>query len=509
MLGVIAAVLVAWCGIALAHPPGECSALAALKVENTNLLSASIVPYKDGLPEHCRVLGFVRPAINFEIRLPVKDWNGKFYMAGCGGFCGTLDSDRPGMVNAMNHGLRRNYAVSTMDSGHWGVAVTDGRWAYHNRLAEWDWGQRAVTETARVTKLVIKAYYGADPKKSYFAGCSTGGRMANMEAWKYPNDFDGILSGAPALDYTGLVGTACAWVTQANTGPDGKDILPVAKVKAIEKAVYQACDAKDGLKDGLIDDPRKCDFQPGSLKCKSADGPDCLTEAEVKVLEKWYGGAKNSRGDQLYPGGIPMGSEPYWSLWLTGDGKGGGRLIPAFGRDFLRYMAFPEDPGDTYTVLDFDFDKDPPRLSLMAQIYNATGTDLSKFKARGGKLLMYHGWADAIVTPQLTVDWYGGVEKDMGGRQGTQEFLRLFMIPGMDHCGLQPGPGITQMEFDPLTALEKWVEEGVAPDVLLATKKDKDGKTLWTRPLCTYPKVAKYKGTGDPTDGANFACVEP
>lgn len=495
-------------GLAQSAAAPDCAGLIGLKIEDTNLLSATVVPAKEGLPEYCRVLGYVRPAINFEIRLPTKDWNGKFYMAGCGGFCGKLLSDAPGFVNAMNYGLKRNYAVSTMDSGHWGLNVLDGRWAYNNRVAEWDWGQRAVPETARVTKAVIKAYYNNDPAKSYFAGCSTGGRMANMEATRFPTDFDGIISGAPALDYTGLVATFFAWLTQADIGPSGGEILARAKVPMVAKAVNDYCDAKDGLKDGLIADPRRCDFQPKALQCKGADAPDCLTAAEVGVVEKWYGGAKDSKGQQIYPGGLPLGSEPYWPNWLTGNPAGGVRLIPIFNANFLLYMAFAEDPPASYSVQDFNFDKDPQRLELMASIYNSMSTDLTKFKERGGKLLMYHGWADPIVTPQNTVDWYEATDKKMGGGATSRDTVRLFMVPGMDHCGLGSGPGVQQDGFDPLAALEQWVEQGQAPAMMMSTKRDKDGRTLWQRPLCPYPQAAKYKGSGDPNDAASFTCAE-
>jgi hypothetical protein len=496
-------------GFASAAPAqADCGALAGLKIENVNLLSAAMVPAKDGLPEHCRVLGYVRPAINFEVRLPAQGWNGKFYMAGCGGFCGTLDSDRPGFVNAMNYGLKRGYAAAATDSGHWGTSVVDARWAWNNRLAEIDWGWRGVAETTRAAKEVLKAYYGQPQQKAYFAGCSTGGRQANMAAWKFPNDFDGIVSGAPALDYPGLVATSFAWIAQANAGPDGKDILAKSKVALVQKKAVAACDAGDGVTDGLIDDPRACGFKPAALQCAAGDQADCLTPDEVTGVEKWYAGARNSKGEQLYPGGVPVGSEPFWPLWLTGLEKGGGRLLPVFAADFLRYMAFAEDPGESYAPAQFDFDKDPARLAPMQAIYNSDDPDLSKFKARGGKLVMYHGWADALVTPQKTVDYYEAVEKKMGGRAATQDFLRLFMVPGFDHCGLQAGPGIDQNGFDPLTALEAWVEKGEAPQSLLATKRDKDGKTLWTRPLCPYPQRAKYAGTGDQNDAASFACAE-
>jgi pimeloyl-ACP methyl ester carboxylesterase len=489
-------------GPALAQRPDACESLAGMKIENTNLLSATVVTALPDLPPHCRVLGYVRPAINFEIRLPTQNWNGKFYMAGCGGFCGTLASDALHFTNAMNFGLKRNYAVSTMDSGHWGVGVTDGRWAYNNRLAEIDWGSRAVTETARVTKAVIRAYYGEAQKQSYFAGCSTGGRMAALEAQRFPDDFDGIISGSPALDYTGLVGTFFAWLVQANTGPDGTEIFGKDKLPLVSDAVARECG--DAL--GLITDPAACQFKPASLICKPGQNSPCLTEPEAAVLEKWYAGAKNATGEQVYPGGLPKGSEPYWPLWLTGLKPAGGKLIYAFGSDFLRYMAFQDDPGERYRAAEFDFDKDPPRLAFMAKIYNAMNPDLSRFKARGGRLLMYHGLADPIVTPQNTIDYYAAVEKAAGG--SVADHFRLFMIPGMDHCGLlgQTGPGITETGFDPLTALEKWVEHGIAPDSMLATKTDAANSTLWTQPLCAFPKKASYIGTGDIKDAASYRC---
>jgi hypothetical protein len=511
-------------GMVLGSPPAraaqDCASLANLKVETANLLSATEVPAAGDLPTYCRVLGYVRPAINFEVRLPLQGWNSKFYMVGCGGFCGTLDTDRPGFMNAANYGLRRSYAVVAMDSGHWGTGAVDGRWAMNNPVAQMDWGQRAVTETARVAKTLLKTFYGTEQKKSYFVGCSTGGRMGIMEALRFPTDFDGIISGAPALDYTGLVATFFAWTTQANTGADGLPIFPASKVKLVEDAVYAACDEKDGVRDGIISDPRTCDFKPSSLQCKASNAPDCLTQAEVGVLERWYRGPVNSRGQTLYPGGIPMGSEPHWPLWLTGLGNAPA-LLPLFAQDFLRYMAFEPSAGPSFKAAEFDFDKDPPRLAPQARVYNAatfnpeTGQvsfgDISAFRQAGGKLLLYHGWGDPLVTPQLTVEFYEALAKRTGGLGATQEFARLFMVPGMDHCGIgTDGPGITDTGIDPLTALEQWVEEGNAPSELLATKTAANGgQTLWRRPVCTFPKVARYKGSGDVSDPTSFACAGP
>jgi hypothetical protein len=520
LLGLGAALSPLLIGIQTASAAPDCSGLANLKIENTNLFSAAEISASGDLPSYCRVLGYVRPAINFEVRLPLQNWNGKFYMAGCGGFCGSLDADRPGFTNAMNYGLRRNYAVSTMDTGHWGSSIIDGRWALSNPVAEVDWGQRAVTETARVTKIIIKAYYGTEQTKAYFAGCSTGGRMAAMEASRYPNDFDGIISGAPALDYTGLVATFFAWVTQANLGPDGQPVFPASKLKLVQDAVYTSCDGKDGLEDGLISDPRRCEFKPASLQCKDGDAADCLTKSEIGVLEKWYGGAANSRGGRLYPGGIPLGSEPNWARWLTGAGNAP-PLMPLFAQDFLRYMAFEPDGGLSYKVTDFDFDQDPARLATMAKVYNVatfdpakpadlSGTDLSTFKQRGGKLILYHGWGDPLVIPQLTIDYYEAIAKRAGGIDNARDFARLFMVPGMDHCGINSeGPGIADTGLDPLSALEAWVEQGRPPDSLLATKTDATSQILWRRPICAYPQTAQYNGSGDVKNPSNFRCGGP
>ena len=472
-----------------------CEALADLKIANTNLLSAVVVPATDKLPRHCRILGYIRPAINFEVVLPIDDWNGKFYMTGCGGYCGQIGSN--------TRGLRRHYATATMDSGHWGEWVFDGRWAYHNRVAEEDWAYRAVHETARVAKALIAAFYGRNPEKSYFSGCSTGGRMAAMEASKYPGDFDGIICGAPVLDYTGLCAPFAAWTVQANTDANGKNIIKAADLKAIQKAVLDACDDRDGLADGMIDDPRYCEFDPESLLRSPENPQGCLTRAQVQTLKKWYQGPRNSAGEQLYPGGLTLGSEGHWH-WHTGESDDVKEdLYYLVCRDFLRYMAFQDDPGDSFDVADFDFDRDPPRLDYMARIYNAMNPNLEAFRKRGGKLLIYHGWGDGGVPPWRTIEYYGAVEKRMGSRKAAQDFVRLFMIPGMPHCS---GEGYT---FDTLSALETWVEQGKAPDTFRVTKKDKDGRVEWARDLYPYPMRTVYKGSGDPKDPSRYEGREP
>ena len=401
-----------------------------------------------------------------------------------------------------------------MDSGHWGTSSVDGRWALDNPVAKADWAWRAVTDTARVGKALVAAFYSKAPQHAYFNGCSTGGRMAGVEATRFPDDFDGIIMGAPALDYTGLVATFFAWLTEVNTGADGKQILGPARLPLIRNAVRAACAGPDGL----VADPRKCDFKPEALQCKGDSGPDCLSEAEVGVLQKWYAGPHDAMGHQLYPGGLPVGSEANWPLWLTGAG-GRPPVMPLFARDFLRYMAFEPDAGPTYKVTDFDMDRDPARLAPMAALYNATtwvpgapshvtGADLSKFVAHGGKMIIWHGWGDPLVTPFLTVDWYEAMAKDAGGMDKARDTARLFMVPGMDHCGINPNnESITDTGLDPLTALEQWVEHGTAPDSLPATKRDAGGQTVWQRPICAYPQAAKPVAGGDPTVLAGWSCA--
>jgi feruloyl esterase len=502
-------------GRAGAAEAAECSALANLKLDAVNLLSAAEVPAAGDLPAYCRVLGYVRPAINFEVRLPLANWNGKFYEAGCGGFCGAVDTERPGVFNAVLYAQRRNYAVAAMDSGHWGSSSVDGRWAFANPVAKADWAWRAATETARVGKALVGAYYGQAQKHAYFNGCSTGGRMAGVEATRFPGDFDGIIMGAPALDELGLGATLFAWLAQADAGPDGKPLFSPAKLPLLQRAVAAAC----GDKDGLVADPRRCAFAPETLQCKAGEAADCLSAAEVGVLQKWYGGAHDARGAELYPGGIPPGSEANWGLWLTGIGARP-PAMPLFAREILRYLAFEPDAGPTYKVADFDFDRDPPRMAPMAALYNVLtwvpgtpghieGGDLSAFAQRGGKMVIWHGWGDPLVTPYLTVDWFEAWARRAGGMDQARAAARLFMVPGMDHCGINAAnPGITDTGLDPLTALEQWVEQGKAPDSLLATKRTKEGQTVWQRPICAYPAEARLTG-GDPAEAANWTCAAP
>ncbi len=448
----------------------KCTALRNLTLDGGFVSSANMVAAAEDVPAYCRVRATALPAISIEARLPAQGWNGKLYQVGCGGFCGILGraDSGTGFINAMTPGLKRGYATATSDSGHHGLSVIDAGWADSNPHAERDWGWRSIGETNRVAQILISAYYGAGAESAFFQGCSTGGRMAHMAAVRHPKMFSGIISGAPAMDYTGLVATHMAWITQANTGPDGEAILKPGKDGLIGDEVMRQCDGADGKTDGVIDDPRACDVDLAALQCKAgASGETCLTPAELDVVAKWRQPARNSKGDELYPATIPEGSERFWALWLTGT-EGRAALVPLFHKNFTAYMAFPDDPGAAYSPTDFDFDRDPPRLATMAAVYNSDRPELNAFRDEGGKMIVWHGWADAIVPPMKTVDWHDKLVANMGGAEKVGAFVRLFMIPGMDHCGILEGPnGVNQHSIDPITALENWVENGVAPTSIM------------------------------------------
>lgn len=311
-----------------------------------------------------------------------------------------------------------------------------------------------------MANLLIEAFYGTPSERAIFQGCSTGGRMAHVAALRYPEMFDGIISGAPAMDYPGLVATKMSWLVQANTASDGSQILGPDEAAIIGEATLAQCDGVDGAEDGVIQDPRQCEIDYSGLG---------LTNRQLGTLAKWREGPRNSAGEQLYPGGVPEGSEPFWGLWLTGNADGSGGLVPLFASGFGRYMAFDDDPGVNWSPLDFDFDADPGRMRVATATYNGDNPDISAFRDAGGKMIVWHGWADAIVTPYKTIDWYEQAAEAAGGEAALKENVALFMVPGLDHCGILPGPnGINAAALDPLTPLEAWLDGANPPTSIVA-----------------------------------------
>ena len=476
----------------------------------TIITSIESVPATMPLPAYCRFKGTIAPQIHFELRLPAGDWNGKLLMQGCGGMCGWLN------MGATEDSLERRYAVVNTDMGHSdppGVAL----WAFNNRDAELDFAYRSTWTTAVVAKAIATRFYSTAPKRTYFNGCSTGGRQGMIAAQRFPELFDGIIAGAPVLNQTGNGMLHLLWSARANVGPDGKPIFSTAKLALVRERVMATCDRLDGVADGVLQDPRACGFKPESMACPAGvtQGETCLNALEIAALKKLYDGASNSSGrlNIAGGGGLALGSEYTWSPVFVNDAGRHGLIIdsPSLIQQILQFKVFYIDPGASASIMDFDFERDVPRLALTEAFYNAQNPDLRRFKARGGKLLMYHGWDDIEVTPGYSIDYYENATRTMGGPAATRDFFRLFMVPGMAHC--RRGNGADAIDY--LDALERWVERGEAPDALMAHKLVKEQSYLglprpryplkpeefqWRRPVYAYPDVAVLSGKRDAAD---------
>ena len=479
-----------------------CKALLSLTGYEFSINSAALVAAAGDVPEHCRVAGQILPEIQFELNLPTA-WNGRLYMFGNGGFAGE-PFDAPARIASRNEALKHGFAVAATNTGHEALLEPLASFAL-NRQKLLDYAYRAVHVTAVTAKQIANAFYQAQVSHSYFDGCSTGGRQGLMSAQRFPEDFDGIAVGAPVLNFSGSL-LRHVWRAQA------MQAAPIAKEKLslIADRIYAKCDKLDGVADGLIDDPRKCPFRPAAdlpMCSADVDGPNCFTTAQIKTLEKIYDGVKIN-GKQFFPGQPlgaeiaamgPNGASSGWEPWMISQT---GRAIDAqFGESFLRYIALSK-PDPQFDLSKFNFDTDVEKLSPTARLMDATDPDLSRFQARGGKIVMYFGWADPALTPFMGVDYYEKVEEQMG--PATPDFFRLFMVPGMFHCRGGIGVGT----FDALTPLVQWVEKTVPPDHIIGSRVV-DDKVIRTRPLCPYPQVANYKGSGSIDDAGNFACAKP
>lgn len=473
----------------------------------TSVMSAQIVAASKDAPLHCMVVAYVTPNVGLDIRLP-EHWNGKFATVGCGGFCGA-----PYGLPSCTGLLTRGYACVTSDMGHQSTAL-DGKWAYNNLQAEFDFGVRATHVQTLAGKAISAAFYGRAPERTYYMGCSTGGRQGMVAAQRFPTDFDGIIAGAPVINESGD-GMTLLWNVLALRAPDGGPMLTFDNIRALHAAVIATCDLNDGIKDGLIGDPRRCRFDPASMQtCKTPSDSACLTAAQVAAIRKVYAGPTNSKGEAVSIARALPGSELNWLNSYLGP-PGQNATYFDFQAELFRYMVFYPDPGPQWAPQDFDWDRDPPRLNMMEALYNAQNPDLRAFKAHGGKLIVYHGWADNSVLPQLSVDYNEMVTRAMGGRAATQDFYRLFIIPGMSHC--LGGEGAHRVDY--LSYLEDWVERGRAPDMLLA-QHPKDWQftglqfgisplpaeaVAFSRPVYPYPQEPRYRGRGDPANAASYA----
>ncbi len=502
-----------------------CESLASLKLPHTSITSATTAPATAAIPAHCAVQAITHPAsdseIKFELWLPISGWNGKYQQIGNGGWAGSVP------VGGLAEPVRRGFAAAGTDDGHTGGSGAE--WAIGHPEKLIDFGSRAVHETRVQSLAIVQEYYGKDTAHNYFVGCSDGGREALMEAQRFADDFDGIIAGAPANYWTHLL-TEGLWYEHALLD-DPAGTIPQNKLAAIQKAAVDQCDMLDGVKDGLIEDPRVCHFDPGKIACKGADTAECLTAPQLTALRKIYAGPKNPRtGEQLFPGPSPgvEGVPGTWGSWIIpGPGPQGTSAGFGFANTFY-LQALYENLKPDFRVLNFDSDV-AYADEKAAAVLNSNSPDLRSFRARGGKLIQYHGWGDAAIAPQNSINYYEMVRAFMAkypnGRTGSQgpvdDFYRLFMVPGMGHCNGGIGPNVfgnggtvagakSDPERDIVTALDRWVEKNVAPDHFIGTGKVVgDPAKVLTRPLCAYPKVARYKGSGDINDAASFSCLAP
>jgi feruloyl esterase len=491
-----------------------CESLKNLQIPNTTItVTESINPIKEspGVVVHgvwqsppsafgqttvdvpfCRVVGTVPPGINFEVWLPPADnWNGKFNGVGNGALAGGIN------YPAMRSPLTTGYATASTNGGHTSPSPVAGDWMMDNPDLWDDFGYRAVHEMTIASKAIVEAFYGKAPDYSYFTGCSGGGQQGLAEVQRYPADYDGVVSGAPA-NFPTRMWPGETWSSYV-THRTPENLVPPEKLPLISQASVAACDELDGVKDGLIGDPRVCKFDPATLLCKGADAADCLTGAQVDSVKKVYEGLKDpTTGEQFWPGYEP-GSEPNWAGHI-----GEPFIIP---QGYFKAMVF-NDPNWDWKTFDFT---DPEDFAILvdadaryAPILNATDPNLSAFNELGGKLILWHGWADQNIAPRNSINYYNNAVAAVGDEAATQDFLRLFMVPGMGHCSGGTGPNT----FNALAALEEWVEKGTAPTQIIASRL-KDGQVERTRPLCVYPQVAVYNGSGSSDEAANFTCANP
>lgn len=508
----------------------KCASMTSITLPNAKVTLAELVPAAGSsalpeakelealyrtLPAFCRVAVQDRPTSDSDIKietwLPVTGWNGKYRGQGNGGFAGAID------YRAMAAAVREGYATAGTDTGHTdsGHMGLDASFALGHPEKVKDFGWRAVHEMTLKAKAIVAAYYGMQPKRSYFASCSDGGREALMEAQRFPQDYDGILAGDPANDWTHLL-TAAMWdVHGMFETPDS--YIPARKVPAIAAAVRAACDAQDGVGDGVLNDPRRCRFDPETMLCKHGDADNCLLPAQVETIKNIYAGPRDATGRQIFPGYLPGAEDGPggWIPWITG---------PAPHESMFYFFSVGYFSNFVYEKKNWDYRNYNVNQALSladkktALALNATDPDLKPFFAHGGKLILYHGWNDPAIPALSTVDYYNAVVNRLG-KKSVDTSLRLYMVPGMHHC--EGGPGATAFGQDPavarsdaqhdvFTALEQWVENGVAPGRLIVKKfvagNPANGVAM-SRPLCPYPLTAKYNGKGNTNKAKKFVCA--
>jgi feruloyl esterase len=500
MVTVMKTILVMLIGSATVAFGLGCESIKDLKLGNTTITTAETVapgafqqpggakgkqnPAFGRLPAFCRVAATLTPSsdslIQIEVWMPFVSWNANLQSVGNGAWAGTISY--PAMATALADG----YATASTDTGHVGGNAANFIPGHPEKVI--DFSYRAIHEMTVAAKRIIEANYGRPATKAYFNGCSTGGRQALTEVQRYPADYDGIIAGA-AANYSTNLHAAQVW-TATLVNRDPSSVIPVAKFTLLHEAALKACDSLDGVKDGVIENPMSCKFDPKVLQCKAADAPTCLTADQVEVARRTYAGPKDSKGASLFPGMEP-GSETGWNTLS-------GKTPLGIADDTYRYLVFKDAKWD-YLTLDPERDIAKAKNDI-GPLMNSVDPNLRPFFYRGGKLLMYHGWADPGIAPRNSVNYYSSVVSTVG-KSDTADDIRLFMVPGMGHCG--GGDGTST--FNMMAAISQWVEQGHAPDAIPASRV-RNGATDRTRPLCAWPQVAKYDGSGSTDEAGNFSC---
>ena len=495
----------------VATPVLMCKELVRLGELNFSVISATLVAAQKDLPAYCKVEGVIQPEVRFQLKLPT-DWNGRIYTVGNRGLAGD-PSDDPFVTNATNKGLRHGFATSYTDTGHTNTLYPGAKFAHDNMSTLVDFSYRAVHVTILVSKQLVRAYYGQDASCSYRDGCSRGGYQGLISSQKYPYDFDGIVAGAPLVDTvatTMKMGRLSKIISKAD--------LSLGQVKHIANVIYEKCDKLDGLEDGLIDDPRQCKFEPVKdvARCAKlpAAGAQCLSLEQAQLLAKFYKPyyvdgnlvhtrmlVGSERGDKEDPAkGMFSKKDTGWNFWVYSEGNPQ-TIWAEYGLSFLQYMAVePDQPELELKNIDYDewARKD---MQLIRELSYSEDPDLSAFKKNGGKMITYFGWADQALNPMAFLNYYEAAQKKTKDLEST---YRAFMVPGMFHCN----GGLGLDSIDAMTPLINWVEAGKAPDQIIA-KRWRGGKMKMSRPICPYPQVSKYSGSGDINVAKNFKCQPP
>ena len=467
-----------------------CEKLISLKLPDVKIISSEEVTIGSS---HCRLLGIIGKEIRFELLLP-NDWNGIFIMGGGGGFVGSIQ-------NAARSSVNNGYTTSGTDTGHEGKNVLSADWAFNNMERQLNFGHLAIHRTAEVSKAIIGSYYGDYPKYCYFMGCSRGGGQAMMEAQRYPDDFDGIVAAAPAFNWTAI---AAEFVQNTQAVYPGKltgAVISREHLRILQEAVLKQCDSIDGIKDNILNNPGKCKFDFAALpKCpEDVPGKECFSSSQILAIKKIYEGVDIGNGIS-YPGFPPGGeNEPAgWVTWITGSGEksmnsGYPSLQAGFGIEIFKYLIL-QDPDWDYRSYDFTGYENEIRYA--SAYLDATSTDYSGFRNRKGKIIFWHGWSDPALSAYATIAHYNAVKND---DPHLEDYMRLFLLPGVLHCGGGEGPA----QVDWIALIRDWVENNKAPERVILSKNI-GGTEVMTRPVFPYPVEAVYDGKGDPDKESSF-----